>query len=287
MGQLMQRFDTPQPTPVTIEISVGTVHLIASDRSDTVVTVNPADRSRRDDVDAAEKTIVEFINGGVHVKGPKWRSRFSLIGPGKAGAVDVTVELPSDSDFRGDAGMGDFRVDGRLGDTHIRSGAGDVRLDHTASADVVSGAGRLSLNRADGRVRVITAGEMSLGAVDGDLELKNNVGETWVGEVTGTARVKSAAGDITVDRAHGSITAKTATGNIEVGEVGSGTIVLETAAGGLDIGVREGVAAWLDAKTSFGRVLNLIGEARRPDSAEETVEIRARTAFGDISIHRS
>jgi DUF4097 and DUF4098 domain-containing protein YvlB len=210
-----------------------------------------------------------------------------LIGPGKAGAVDVTVELPSGSDFRGDAGMGDFRADGRLGNTHIRSGAGDVRLDHTASADVVSGAGRLSLNRADGRVRVITAGEMSLGAVGGDLELKNNVGETWVGEVTGTARVKSAAGDISVDRAHGSITAKTATGNIEFGEVGSGTIVLETAAGGLDIGVREGVAAWLDAKTSFGRVLNLMGEAVGPDSAEGTVEIRARTSFGDISIHRS
>jgi hypothetical protein len=287
MGQLMQKFDTPQPTPVTIEISVGTVHLIASDRADTIVTVNPSDRTRRDDVEAAEKTIVEMSNGGILVKGPKSRGRLNLIGPGKTGSVDVTVELPSGSSFRGDAGMGDFRADGRLGDMHIRSGVGDVRLDHTASADVVSGAGRLSLNRADGRVRVITAGDMSLGAVDGDLELKNNVGETWVGEVTGTARVKSAAGDITVDRAHGSITAKTATGNIEFGEVGSGSIVLETAAGRLDIGVREGVAAWLDAKTSFGRVLNTIGEATRPDSAERTVEVRARTAFGDISIHRS
>jgi hypothetical protein len=47
------------------------------------------------------------------------------------------------------------------------------------------------------------------------------------------------------------------------------------------------VAAWLDAKTSFGRVLNTIGEATSPDSAQGTVEIRARTAFGDISIHRS
>jgi DUF4097 and DUF4098 domain-containing protein YvlB len=266
---------------------MGTVHLIASDRSDTVVTVNPSNRKRRDDVEAAEKTIVDFINGGILVRGPKWRSRLSMIGPGKAGSVDVTVELPSGSSFRGEAGMGDFRADGRLGDTHVRSGAGDVRLDHTASADVVSGAGRLSLNRADGRVRVITAGDMSLGAIDGDLELKNNVGKTWVGEVTGAARVKSAAGDITVDHAHGSITAKTATGNIEIGELGDGLAVLETAAGAIDIGVRSGIAAWLDAKTSFGRVLNTIGEATGPDSAEGTVEIRARTSFGDISIHRS
>jgi hypothetical protein len=283
----MRTFDTPQPAPVTIEISIGTVHLIASDRSDTVVTVNPSDRTSRDDVEAAEKTIVDFINGGVLIKGPKWRSRLSMIGPGKAGSVDVTVELPSGSNFRGDAGMGDFRADGRLGDTHIRSGAGDVRLDHTSSADVVSGAGRLSLNRADGRVRVITAGEMSLGAVDGDLELKNNVGNSWVGEVTGTARVKSAAGDITIDRAHGSMTAKTATGDIEIGEVGEGVVVLETAAGGIDIGVRSGVATWLDARTGFGRVLNLMGDAAGPGPADAKVEIRARTSFGDISIHRS
>jgi hypothetical protein len=287
MGALMKTFETPRPTPVTIEIAVGSVHLIAADRGDTTVTVNPTDRSRRHDIEAAEKTMVDLISGGILVKGPKSRDRFNLIGAGRAGSVDVTVELPSGSPFRGDAGMGDFRADGPLGDTHIRSGAGDVRLDRTASADVVSGAGRLSLNRADGRVRVVTAGEMSLGAIDGDLELKNQSGKTWVGEVTGAARVKSANGDIIVDRAHGPITVKTANGDIHVGEVGSGSIVLETAAGGIDIGIRNGVAAWLDARTSYGRVLNLIGEATHPDSADDTVEIRARTAFGDISINRS
>jgi hypothetical protein len=287
MGPLMKNFDTPQPTPVTIELAVGSVHLIAADRLDTLVAVNPTDRARRDDVEAAEKTIVEMINGAILVKGPKSRGRLNLVGPGKAGSVDVTVELPAGSDFRGDAGMGDFRADGRLGDTHIRSGAGDVRLDHTADVDVACGAGRFTLNRAAGKAKIVTAGEIQLGAIDGDADIKNNSGKTWIGEVAGTARVKSAAGDITVDRARGSITAKTATGNIEFGEVGSGSIVLETAAGGLDIGVRNGVAAWLDAKTSFGRVLNLIGDATGPDAAEETVEIRARTAFGDISIHRS
>jgi hypothetical protein len=34
-------------------------------------------------------------------------------------------------------------------------------------------------------------------------------------------------------------------------------------------------------------VLNLIGDGTGPDAAQGTVEIRARTAFGDISIHRS
>jgi DUF4097 and DUF4098 domain-containing protein YvlB len=272
---------------VTIEISVGSVHLIASDRADATVTVNPSDRARSHDIEAAEKTVVEWINGGILVKGPKSRGRLNLIGPGKAGSVDVTVELPSGSDFRGDAGMGDFRADGRLGDTHIRSGAGDVRLDGTADVDVASGAGRFTLNRAAGRAKIVTAGEIQVGSIDGDAEIKNHSGKTWIGEVAGAARVKSASGNVTVDRAHGSITAKTAAGDIEIGDVASGSVVLETAAGGLDIGLREGVAAWLDAKTSFGHVLNLIGDATGPDSAQGTVEIRARTAFGDISIHRA
>jgi hypothetical protein len=287
MGSLMKTFETPQPTPVTIEIAVGSVHLIASDRFETTVTVNPTDRTRRDDIEAAEKTTVDMINGGILVKGPKSRGRMNLIGPGKAGSVDVTVELPSGSSFRGDAGMGDFRADGRLGDTHIRSGAGDMRLDDTGDVDVACGAGRFTINKVAGKAKVVTAGEIQIGSIEGDAEIKNNTGKTWIGEVAGTARVKAAAGNITVDRAHGSITAKTATGDVEFGEVGSGSVVLETAAGGLDIGVREGVAAWLDAKTSFGRVLNTIGEATSPEAAEGTVEIRARTAFGDISIHRS
>jgi DUF4097 and DUF4098 domain-containing protein YvlB len=135
-------------------------------------------------------------------------------------------------------------------------------------------------------VRVITAGEMSLGEVDGILELKNQTGKTWIGEVTGPARIKSANGDITVDRAHDSIVVKTANGDIRVGEVGGGPVVLETAAGAIDIGLRSGVAAWLDARTSYGRVLNLM-EGVDPDVAEGKVEIRARTSFGDISIHRA
>jgi DUF4097 and DUF4098 domain-containing protein YvlB len=282
----MQTFETPQPTPVTVEIPVGTVHLIAADRADTVVTVNPTNRRRAADVEAAEKTIVDFSNGALLVRGQKPRG-FKYVGWGKSGSVDVTIEVPSGSPVRGDAGVCDFRADGRLGETFIRSGVGDVRLDETGSLDVASGLGTFTLNRASGRTRVVTAGEMRLGSVDGDLDLKNQNGKTWIGEVTGVARVKSDNGDVTVDRAHSSLTAKTANGDIQIGAVESGSVDLKTAAGHLDIGIWEGTAAWVDASTQFGRVLNQMGEAAGPDSAERSVEIHARTAFGDISIHHS
>ena len=42
----MQTFETNQPIALSIELSHGAVHVIASDRTDTVVSVNPSDRDR-------------------------------------------------------------------------------------------------------------------------------------------------------------------------------------------------------------------------------------------------
>ena len=117
--------------------------------------------------------------------------------------------------------------------------------------------------------------------------IKNSNGDTVVGEVTGDLRVKSANGRISVDRAHASVIAKTANGNVRIGEAMRGAIVLETAAGELEVGVREGIAAWLDVSSQYGRVRNSLDEADSPDQSEATVEIRARTSYGDIKIHRS
>jgi len=105
--------------------------------------------------------------------------------------------------------------------------------------------------------------------------------------VGGELRVKAANGGISVDRAGATVTVKTANGDIRLGEVASGAVVAETAAGKIDVGIREGVAAWLDLNTGFGRVLNDLVDSERPGAGEETVEVRARTSYGDISIRRS
>ena len=66
-----------------------------------------------------------------------------------------------------------------------------------------------------------------------------------------------------------------------------GEIVAETGSGSVDIGVGDGVAAWLELKTSFGNVRNELEAADRPASGEDAVEVRARTGYGDITVHRS
>ena len=82
------------------------------------------------------------------------------------------------------------------------------------------------------------------------------------------------------------MTAKAANGDIHLSEVSCGEVVASTACGKVDIGIRSGVAAWLDLHTGFGNVRNLLDAADRPNPSEETVKVRARTSFGDITIRR-
>lgn len=277
----MPTFDTPSPISLVIELQLGAAHLIAGDRVDTVVVVNPSDASRKLDVEAAQKTQVDLSNGRLQVKAPKSRRL------GRPGAVDVTIELPQDSRLHAEIGLADLRADGRLGETRIHCGLGEIRLDQTRQVQVVVGLGSVTVNRALGRTEITSAGEIRIGEIDGEAEIKNLNGTTWVGEVSGGLRIRSANGDITVDRAYADVAIKTANGSIQIGEVVTGAIALETGSGGLEIGIRDGSAAWVDASTRFGRVVNGLEAAEGPEPSEKAVEIRARTSFGDISILRS
>jgi len=131
----MPTFETNQPIELSIEISQGAVHIIASDRTDTVVAVNPSDRDRPQDVEAAAKTVVDLINGILTINGPKARGVAAhLVGWKRSGSVDVTVELPERSRLRADTGFANFRGDGRLDEVEVKTGAGDVQLDQTGGA---------------------------------------------------------------------------------------------------------------------------------------------------------
>ena len=128
---------------------------------------------------------------------------------------------------------------------------------------------------------------MRVGAVDGSAMIKGANGDTWIGDVSRDLRVIAANGSIAVDHSHANVVAKTANGDVRLGDVEGGTVVAQTALGKVDIGIREGIAAWLDLNTHFGKVDNELEAAGRPRPGEETVEVRARSSFGDISVRRS
>jgi hypothetical protein len=284
----MPSFETHGPIVLSIELSQGTVHVIASDRSDTVVAVTPSDPGRPADVEATRKTVVDLTNGTLSIRMPKPGGIAApIIGWKRSGSVDVIVELPEGSSLRADTGVADFRCDGRLGDVEMRTGVGNVRLDQTGSLRVHSGAGHVAVEEASGSAEIVSAGEMSIGIVAGDAEVKNLNGKTWISRAGGDVRVRSANGDVTIDDANRNVTVKTANGDIRLGQVARGSASLETASGGLEIGIKEGTAAWVDASTKFGRVHSTLSPADDPEQSTETVQVHARTAFGDVLITRS
>jgi DUF4097 and DUF4098 domain-containing protein YvlB len=281
----MPTFDTPEPIIVTLDMSVANVRFMASERTDTVVDLRPTDENDASDVKAAEQVRVEYANGTLLIKGKRPRPHLSPI----TWSVDLTIELPEGSQVQADAAVGDFQSTGRLGECRFKSSAGQARLDRTGPLRLNMGAGHISVEGVAGDADVTTGtGQIRIGEIDGGATVKNSNGNTTIGTIGGDARIRSANGDITVDRAGGGVDAKTANGTIRVGEVTRGSVVLETSTGDLSIGIASGTAAWLDVKTNFGQVRNALDEtATPPASTTETVEVRAHTGFGDVTVHRA
>ncbi|MGI5132570.1 DUF4097 family beta strand repeat-containing protein [Pseudonocardia sp. CA-107938] len=281
----MPTFATPQPISATIELSVGNVQLVASDRTDTVVEVHPTNPADQSDVEAAGATRVDHVDGVLTVRGPKSRMLdFSR----KTRSVDVVVELPSDSRVTVDLSVGDCSSSGVLGDCRVKNSVGQVKLYRTGPLRIETAAGDIVVDAADGNTDVNTgSGQVRIGAIGGSATVKNANGNTDLGDVDGTLRVRAANGNISVDRAGADVEATTANGSIRIGEVVSGRVGLDTSFGGLELGIAEGTAAWLDLKTGFGRVRNSLDAGDGPGKAENTVEVRAHTAHGDITVGRA
>ncbi|GLY80308.1 DUF4097 family beta strand repeat-containing protein [Actinoallomurus iriomotensis] len=279
----MPKYDTPEPITAVIDITAGRVQINAGDRADTVVDVRPSDPTREGDVTAAEQTQVEYAGGQLSVRGPKNKLR-SLIG--RPPSLDVTIELPAGS--RVDAkGWANYRSQGRLGDASFDTATGSVRLDHTGALKLRTAAGDVSVARTDGYTDVSTStGKIWIGEIDGAAVVKTANGDITIGAVTADARLNTANGDINVHRALGSVNAKTAYGSVRVDEVVHGAVVLETSFGELELGVREGTAAWLDVSSKFGTVRSELEAGDGPGESNDTVEVYARTGYGDIVIRR-
>ncbi|MEZ0233743.1 MAG: DUF4097 domain-containing protein [Actinomycetota bacterium] len=281
----MTTFDTPDPIAVDLEVGVGDVRIEASDRVDTTVEVRPSDPAKPADVRAAEQTRVEYANGHLTVKGPSgWRQWVSNRGD----SIDVAISLPAGSRLQAEVGVAALRATGRLGECRAKVGVGDVSLEEVGALNLKTGAGDVTVDRVAGRAEVVTgSGGVRIGRIEGTAWVKNSNGDTWIGEAGGDARASTASGTITIDRAGAGVVAKSAHGRVHLGEVAHGTAVAESALGDLEIGVRDGVPAWLDLHTKFGRVRNELDASERPASGEDSVEVRAHTSMGDIVIHRS
>ncbi|MFJ8749200.1 DUF4097 family beta strand repeat-containing protein [Streptomyces sp. NPDC102441] len=278
----MPSFDTPEPISVTAHVEAGSIQFTAGDRHETVVAVGPRDPKKDLDARTAEQTEITYASGSLTVRTPK----SNLLG--RTGTVDVTVELPTGSHIDMTGAWAQVLGEGRLGEVRVKTSSGDVRLDTTGPLWLKASHGSISVDRVEGSAEITTSsGSLRVGLVDGPAVLKNSHGTTTVDTATGELRVSGANGDIEIRHAEDSVTATTAHGTLRVGEVARGNAQLETSYGAIDVGVREGTAAWLDVNSGSGQVRNSLTASEAPDGAEDTVKIRARTRHGNIDIRRA
>lgn len=282
----MATFQTPQPIAVVIDVSVrGDIQVVAQDRHDTEVTVQPRKATRNLDVKMAEQTTVDYSEGRLQVRlHPSFRHSWFSDG----GAVEITVEVPTGSSLELKSAMGDLRCEGEFGAADLKTDLGHIRVDHCGELRAHTDMGDITVEHASGRSRIKTgSGKIRIRHVDGVATVKNGNGNTYIAHASGELSVSAANGDISLERAGLSTTVKTSSGDVTVGEVAAGSLTVQTAAGTLAVGVSEGTAAWLDLSTKYGRVRNALEATNGPGDTVDRVEIRARNAYGDIAVMRS
>ncbi|MEV4238054.1 hypothetical protein ACIBJI_27605 [Nocardia sp. NPDC050408] len=160
----MYAFQTAEPIAVTVDVLSGNVTVNASDRTDTIVEVRPADASKKGDVRAAEQTQVDFSDGTLTVKTPKdWRTYTPF---GGNPSIEVIIEVPTGSRLEGTAGVGRLLGTGELGQCDLEIAAGDIIIERPRDS--------VTAKTAKGNIRI---GEASRGVV----RLETSMGELEVG----------------------------------------------------------------------------------------------------------
>ncbi|MFH8347408.1 DUF4097 family beta strand repeat-containing protein [Streptomyces sp. NPDC018045] len=282
----MPVFPTPEPITVVLGVTSGQVRIVAGDRADTAVQINPGNEASASDVKAAEQTQVDFSGGRLTVTAPEPSGLKSAIGT--ENSVDVTIELPAGSSLEVTTAKAEIRTEGLLGECRVHTASAPVRFDRTGALRADSADGPLTVGRVSGHAAVsVASGRVRIGEIDGTGAIDGVNGDIWIGQAAQDLEIGTADGDIAVDRAAGNVTAQSSGGSIRIGEVARGRAELMTAEGQLDVGIREGTAAWIDARSRTGSVRNSLAAQEGPEQFAEKVKVRARTRSGDVVIRRA
>ncbi|TCO65945.1 DUF4097 family beta strand repeat-containing protein [Actinocrispum wychmicini] len=209
----MPKFDTPAPITTALNIPAGRVHLIATDRTDTEVAIQPADPSKNRDVKAAEHTTVDYTDGVLRIHTHATDNQYF----GPTGSVAVTIHLPTDSRVEATTGASELHTVGRLGDVTFNGAYRHITIDHATT---------LQLTAVDGDVHV--------GHLDGPAQVTTTRGDIHITEATrGTVVLRTQSGSITLGAATGvsaSLDAGTTYGRISNSLKNNGTTELDITA---------------------------------------------------------
>ncbi|WP_306205100.1 DUF4097 family beta strand repeat-containing protein [Actinoplanes sp. RD1] len=258
----MPEFTRSEPVTLSLHMHRGHAEVRAEETSTMTVTVTAEDGS-----DATGRVHIE-LDGDVLIVhapdrgGPGWRR-----GP----RVDVLVRVPAGSAVAAKSSSADVL---------LRGCYAAVRVDASSA--------NIGLEEATGDVHLTTSsGNLDVGRVGGSLGAGSGSGKVHIGDVTGDVIARSSSGNVTVGSAATSIRAGSSSGDIEIGALRAGRAHLRTSSGNVTVGVVAGTSVWLDLTTSSGRTSSDLPMTDAPAGGAATLELRATSASGDISVHRA
>ncbi|MGW3632008.1 DUF4097 family beta strand repeat-containing protein [Streptomyces sp. NPDC005122] len=194
-----------------------------------------------------------------------------------ADRADTTVEiLPADA-----AKGRDVKAAER---TEVTYGDGVLRIATAAAKNRILGAsGSIEVtvrlpagSRVDAKV---AATELQGVGRLGDVTFEGGQATVRLDEAA-SSRLTLLAGDVSVGRLDGPAEISTHKGDLRITEAVRGTVTLRTGYGDISVGAAHGASASLDAGTGHGRIHNAL---KNTDSAGAALDIRATTAYGDIT----
>jgi Putative adhesin len=276
----MPTFATPGPIAATVQVAGAQVRVTASDRTDTVVLVEPINEASRSDVKVANKTKVHFAGGQLSVK---------TTTPGdKNGSVAITIDLPAGSSLVAYLAHSGVQADGSFGECELHMASGRVQLDRINALQANIAAGEVAIGHIAGRAKIDGgAVAMRIGEVKGTVGLSSSSGQAWIGHASADLDLSSGSGGFDIDRADGSVTATTGDGAIRIGRLTHGQAKLMNGSGNIEVGISEGAAASIDVNSERGSVRNSVPSQENPDTSDNKVTVHARTRYGDIIIQRA
>ena len=176
----MPTFITPGPIAATVQVAGARVRVTASDRTDTVVLVEPIDATSRRDVKVAGRTRVDFAGGQLSVK--------TTVPGDKSGSVAITVELPTGSSLVAYLAHAVVHAEGALGECELHLASGRVQLDRITALHANVGSGEVAIGHASADVELRGAsGGLDIERADGSVTATTASGDIRIGISEGTA----------------------------------------------------------------------------------------------------
>ncbi|MFG3496689.1 DUF4097 family beta strand repeat-containing protein [Streptomyces sp. NPDC047886] len=190
----MRSFSTPDGVSITVSLPVGDLLVLASDRSETVVSTTG--------IDDPSRVRISHQGDRLAIDGPPPRETWaSWLGFGES--IRVRIGLPEGSRVNAVVLEGDVRGVGRLGACTFRTDGGEIALDETGPLTVTTDSGDVSVRRVVGSVEVTSdSGVIRIRRIDGSADITNEYGETEIGEVTGDLRLRGRDADFVAAHAH-------------------------------------------------------------------------------------